>query len=233
VYYNADVQKSQILSENKNKSGIYRFTNFINGKTLYRIFNGFRGRMYDYYNAKYLAGNTDMAICKALLKYGYSGFSLEILEYCDPKDTIKREQYYMDLFKPEYNILKTAGSRAGHKHTKESKTKISAAMSGDKHPLYGKTLPEETKAKMAAAKIGNTNWSGKTHTEETKTKMKEAVKDKCKKIEVFDLYTNETAIYDSIREAARALSCAPSAIRYCLSDPGSRVYKGRYKIMQH
>jgi len=45
-------------------------------------------------------------IYKALLKYGYSKFSLEILEYCDPKDLTKREQYYLDLLKPNYNILK-------------------------------------------------------------------------------------------------------------------------------
>jgi group I intron endonuclease len=49
-------------------------------------------------------------IYRALLKFGYSNFSLEILEYCDPSYTIGREQYYMDLFKPEYNILKIAGS---------------------------------------------------------------------------------------------------------------------------
>ena len=49
-------------------------------------------------------------IYRALLKNGYSNFSLEILEYCSPENVILREQYYMDLLKPDYNILKTAGS---------------------------------------------------------------------------------------------------------------------------
>jgi len=49
-------------------------------------------------------------ILSALLKNGYSKFTLEILEYCDSEDLIKREQYYIDLLKPEYNILKRAGS---------------------------------------------------------------------------------------------------------------------------
>ena len=35
-------------------------------------------------------------ILSAILKYGYSKFTLEILEYCDSKDLIKREQYYID-----------------------------------------------------------------------------------------------------------------------------------------
>ena len=40
-------------------------------------------------------------------------FMLEILEYCDPDMVIEREQYYIDTLKPEYNILKTAGSLKG------------------------------------------------------------------------------------------------------------------------
>jgi hypothetical protein len=45
-----------------------------------------------------------MVINKALKKYGYSKFKLEILEYCDIKITAKREQYYMDFLNPEYNV---------------------------------------------------------------------------------------------------------------------------------
>lgn len=58
-----------------------------------------------------------MLINRALLKYGYSKFKLEILEYCEPAVAIEREQHYLDLLEPEYNILPKAGSRLGHKHT--------------------------------------------------------------------------------------------------------------------
>lgn len=34
---------------------------------------------------------------KALLKYGHSEFRLDILEYCDSNEVLKREQYYLDL----------------------------------------------------------------------------------------------------------------------------------------
>lgn len=51
-----------------------------------------------------------MIICRALLKYGYSEFKLEILEFCDADVLISREQYYIDELKPEFNILKIAGS---------------------------------------------------------------------------------------------------------------------------
>jgi hypothetical protein len=35
------------------------------------------------------------------------------LEYCDLENIIDREQYYIDLLKPEYNVLKDAGSSLG------------------------------------------------------------------------------------------------------------------------
>ena len=54
-----------------------------------------------------------MIINKALLKYGHANFSLEILEYCDLAEVIKKEQYYIDLFNPEYNILQVASSELG------------------------------------------------------------------------------------------------------------------------
>jgi NUMOD1 domain len=65
-----------------------------------------------------------MIICKALLKYGYSNFKLEILEYCDVNNVRAREQYYLDTLKPVYNILKIAGTSLGFKHSEESKKKI-------------------------------------------------------------------------------------------------------------
>lgn len=65
-----------------------------------------------------------MVINKALLKYGYSKFKLEILEYCDPKELAKREQHYIDHLNPEYNVLKTAYSSLGYKHTEKTLVKI-------------------------------------------------------------------------------------------------------------
>jgi len=66
-------------------------------------------------------------IYSAILKYGYSNFSLKILEYCVPEDCIGREQYYMDLLKPTYNILPRAGSSLGRRHSKEAIAKMKAS----------------------------------------------------------------------------------------------------------
>lgn len=120
-YANADTQKESVIEDNKGKAGIYCWTNKINGKKyvgssvdIYRIFM-------QYYNIRYLTRASEFSlICKALLKYGYSNFQLEILEYCDPSEVILREQYYIDLLNPEYIILKLAGSSFGYKHNIES-----------------------------------------------------------------------------------------------------------------
>lgn len=65
-------------------------------------------------------------IYSSILKHGYSSFSLEILEYCDRDKAISREQYFLDLLNPEYNILKKAGSRLGSKHSLEVIAKMRA-----------------------------------------------------------------------------------------------------------
>ena len=45
----------------------------------------------------------------AILADGYLSFKVKILEYCDKEDTFTKEQYYIDLLKPKYNIPKVAG----------------------------------------------------------------------------------------------------------------------------
>lgn len=80
---------------------------------------------------------------KAVNKYGWNSFNLEIFEYCSPdKETLlKREQYYLDTFKPYYNIHITAGSPLGFNHSEETKKILSLARLGEGNPLYGKKGP--------------------------------------------------------------------------------------------
>lgn len=65
-----------------------------------------------------------MRINKALLKYGYSEFRFEILEFCLVEELLIREQFFFDNYKPEYNILKVAGSTLGYHHREASKILI-------------------------------------------------------------------------------------------------------------
>jgi len=146
TYPNADLQKKQIMLDNKGKAGIYRWINKENGKTYVGSAINLSTRLYVYYSLKRLI-NSKMAIYHALLKYGYSGFSLEILEYCEPWDVLRREQHYLDLLKPEYNIHPTAGSSIGYRHTEETKQAIRDA-------LKGRQVSEETRGLQREARLG-------------------------------------------------------------------------------
>ena len=68
------------------------------------------------------------------------------MEYCDIKDTKKREQIYIDDYNPEYNILKIAGSRLGSKQSAETKAKKVLALKGHKTSVT-------TKSKQRVARL--------------------------------------------------------------------------------
>ena len=174
TYTNADTQKKQIIEENKGRSGIYHWINLLNGKSYVGSSVNLKKRFLQYFNSNHLLKNTSMIICRALFNHGYSNFSLTILEYCSPEKCLERENFYLNLLKPEYNILLTAGSWLGHRHTDETRNRLSEANLGENNPFFGKNHSEETLRKMSEA--NKRTMLGKTHSEETKTKMSEAQK---------------------------------------------------------
>jgi group I intron endonuclease len=98
-------------------------------------------------------------IHSALLKYGYENFSLYILEYCNSSIIIEREQYYIYLLNPLYNICRIAGSTLEKEHTAKTKNKISLVLKGIKSIIEqlarrtNCTQSPETKAKIKAKLI--------------------------------------------------------------------------------
>jgi group I intron endonuclease len=181
------------------------------------------------------------AIYTGILKYGIEKFKLEILEYCSPAKCIKLEQKYINLLKPEYNILKIAGSLLGFKHSEETlanmrkrklseehKAKILASITGKNHPLFNTNRPEVTRAKISASMIGIQK------TEQHKAKISAALMGNsnrnkhAQKIEVTDLELNTKTIYPYINAAARALNCAESSIRLYFRNNQQKPYKKRY-----
>lgn len=145
--------------------------------------------MYKYFDLRYLV-KSNRPIERALLSYGFSNFSLEILEYCSKNDVLSREQHYMDLLKPEYNIVKTAGSTIGYKHTPETMAKMRAFV-----------LSDEVKEKktLAAIRAGAANR---------------------KAVLVENTLTNEATEYESMTEAGKALGVHRNVIVYAANKNG-------------
>lgn len=107
----------------------------------------------------------------------------------------------------------------------ETKSKISAAKCGDKHPLFGKTLSTETKSKMSAAKLG------KTLSTETRAKISANHVDytgdkhpRAKKV------TNQFGdVFNTLTDAAKWCGLA-SGVNICICCNGKRKSAGKHPI---
>lgn len=256
IFTNPKEQKQSIIQDNKLKSGVYRWTNKVNGNAYIGSSKNLGPRLQQYYGKSLVNNQKTSLISRAILKYGHENFTLEILEYCGKDETLQREQYYMDLLKPIYNILLVAGSPLGRKLPLEVKIQMAKSKLGFTHSEETKALMSKlaqnrifsdiTRARLSLAR------QGKKLSLETLTKMSEAKlgikrpKDTIDKIKAYqstrvkqpvpgislsvtDLNTNETVIYESVRKAAVALGTSHTTIRNCLKC--NKPFKERYLLI--
>ena len=200
VFSDADKYKLDIINYVKGESGIYMWTNKLNGKKYVGSSVDLKRRLLEYYNMKRLITEKSMPINIALLKYGYSKFSLTILEFCDIDSLMSREKHYFEVYSPEYNILKTPGSPSlgsGWKHSEATLENMRiAAILVNQSP--------ETLAKKSAA-------------------IPESIG-----VEVTDLETNTSTSYHAIKAAARALGIDRRYIENYLYLKQENPVLGRY-----
>ena len=174
------------------KSGVYWIRNKINN----HIYIGSSANMY-WRKHKHSLDLNRMAhhnyhLQNAFNKYGIKNFSFKVLITCHPDMLLWYEQQFIDQWHPEYNICPIAGNRmgcklseetkrkmslhCGHKHSLETRKKMSKSHIGRKHPHLVHKHSEETKRKMSISQIGNKNFLGHTHSKETKRKSSERMK---------------------------------------------------------
>lgn len=132
-------------------TGIYKITNLINnkiyiGSSYHDIKMRFRRHKSDLNRNKH----DNKHLQASWNKYGSDNFIFEIIEYCESSECIKREQYYIDSLKPQYNKCLIAGNCAGRKASKETKLKMSLKRLGNKFAL-GKKWNDEKRRKLSTA----------------------------------------------------------------------------------
>lgn len=201
VYKNADLYKIPNIKESKGKSGVYSWTNLTNVNIYIGSSVNLEIRLKGYFSIYFLESvlkRGKSLINSALLKHGYSNFTLKILEYCESSKTLLREQYYLDLLKPEYNSLLTAGSPFGRKHSEEVKTRMSGAKLGNKNATGGK-------GRKRAEGAGSANVQ----------------------IPVFDQETGIKTLYPSMSAVAKALGVPSGSIIMYFSRNTLKYYKKR------
>jgi group I intron endonuclease len=125
------------------------------------------------------------------------------LEYCEPSLLLSREQYYIDILSPEYNILKVAGSKLGYKHSEATKIKISISKTGKNHPFFGKRHSLETRVKMRESLKSIVRVNNKSNIIGLETKLKMSLRCKGVPIKVIDESKNLVQDFLTITSAAK------------------------------
>lgn len=137
------------------KSGVYLILNTVNGKFYIgsassksdkhnRLYFRFRNH---FYNSE---KGTNKNLRKAIIKYGIHKFTFNIIAFDSFENILNLENFYINTYKPEYNILTNALNSLGYKHTEETKTKLKLNYSEERKEKIGslnrnKTLSETTK----------------------------------------------------------------------------------------
>lgn len=234
IYSNAFINKNKILLDNKNKPGIYKWINNINGNTYVGSGLNLAKRVGDYYNKNELERNP-RPIHAALLKHGHDNFTLEILEYCKPDELIKREQYYLDLVKPEYNILKNAYSLLGFKHSDETIARLKLRSISEEHKKIlssahlGKEVSQEVRDKLSLATT-NFRKNNPLSPEALANIKAKTTEREGKSVRLLNIQTNETLNFSTLTEAGEFLGIKRQAVRNAINR-GS-IVKEQYRITE-
>jgi len=124
--------------------GVYLWINRVNGN----MYVGSSINLCTRIRGYLILSNLHGIIGRALLKHGLDSFILVIFFVPNATSSLvlALEQSVLDGSTCAYNILPTAGSRAGSKHSEETKEKMSAKHKGHKHS-------EETKDKISASRL--------------------------------------------------------------------------------
>jgi group I intron endonuclease len=226
-----DRDKKFIFNDNK-KAGIYMFTNKLNNKQYIGSAIDLNKRISAYFQKAYLNHHRykKYLIVKAINKYGIDNFYIYILEYTDNNrfNLIKREQYWIDNIKPEYNILRVAGCTLGYKHTEEAKLKIFLKK-------LGKKLDLDVKRRISSS-LKISKLVGHKHTLKTKLKLsiiasnRKFDPNKGLSISIKDINTGIIKVYKSVREAAKYLKADTRTIRSIFADESGVWIKPRNDI---
>ena len=223
IYENLNNQETKytIKRDVDNISGIYLIFNKVTSD--YYIGSASTNKIYSRFY-RHLINFTGSKIVKlAVKKYNLDNFAFIILELFpeevnveNNKKLLDLEDFYLKSLLPNYNILTEAGSSFGYKHTEITRIYMKANYSEERRESIGslnrgKTISEETKAKIKAKALAIT---------EPRTLSKEfldTMKKNSKGIVLYNISNNTLyGKYPSILEASKSLNCSDKTIRRAL-----------------
>ena len=144
------------------KSGIYKITNVKNGKFYIGSAKDIDRRWWEHKNDLKKNKHINPKLQHAWDFYGETNFEFIILENVIECELFKREQFYLDMFKPYmrdigYNITPTAsgGDNFTHNPDKEETRRLLSDINlGAKNPMHGKKHSDEAKERQRERAVG-------------------------------------------------------------------------------
>jgi group I intron endonuclease len=139
------IKISDFAKANFNKGGIYKIVNLINGKVYVGSTYEFRHR-YNRHNSNLNRFKHSPKLRNSVNKYGFNAFEFRIIKVLQNTSEINLmawEQKYIDKYDSYnmgYNCTPTAEGNKGHKHSEESKLKMSIAKLGKPASHSAKTF---------------------------------------------------------------------------------------------
>lgn len=176
-------------------SCIYQIKNNINNKLYIGSTKDYAGRISMHISQLNRNVHGNIYLQRAWNKYGSDSFSCSIVMLCNEDVLLINEQYFIDTYKPSYNLAKVAGSTRGIKFSNATREKM-------KDYAIAKWNTEEGLLHM---KKMNSLRTYSPHTEEFKLKMSKQFKDmkhSCKKVLKVNMHNEIIKEYDSGIEAA-------------------------------
>lgn len=233
--------------------GIYKITNKINGKSYIGQSLYLERRFKEHRNKLNKGNHINPHLQNAWNKYGEENFEFEIIYVLpDFKLTDEYIKYALDCLEigyiKEYKSLSIENGYniqlggLGGKQSQETiekkkkvirsdefKLKISKAIKGENHPMYGKHLPEETKKKISESK------KGKKRGEMSDSHKKKIGEANSKKVAMIDKDTNEIIkIFNSLSDVSNYVNKEGSHSNISKVCLGKRktAYGYKWKFME-
>lgn len=151
-------------------SGIYAISNMLNTNLYIGSAIDARRREWKHKSELNAEVHGNSHLQRAWKLYGADMFIFFLLEAVVEKTSLlAREQYYIDMLNPEYNLCKTAGSILGLPRSEETKAKIRTTSMG--HPVS-----KEARAKMSKSHTGLVVQLGRLFSAESRAKVSKANK---------------------------------------------------------
>ncbi len=203
-------------------SAIYCITNTLNAKIYIGSASNYLSRKTNHLSFLRRNNHQNKHLQRAFNKYGESNFEFNIIEIVEEKENlIKREQVWIDFFKPEYNICKFAGSTLGRITSVETRIKMGDCHRGSKNHNFNKPVSKERIKKYIETRKSNIDVTRQSYINMQRKRMKPVIQ--------YDLAGKELKEFESVAKASKELKINKAQISGCLQGRNKTAGKFIWK----